>query len=83
MDELQKSAIRLKHWIEHNRDHLKGYREVASALEKESVPDASESIRKGIQLIEQANAMFEAALAALPEGTGGPVEGGHTHGHSH
>ena len=77
MDDIQKCAIRLKHWIDHNIDHLKGYEEVAQILENEGVKIAVEEIRKGIRLIEDANAAFGNALGELPE----PTE--HTHVHDH
>ena len=81
MDDIQKCAIRLKHWIDHNLDHLKGYEEVAETLETQGVTVAAEQIRKGIRLIEDANAAFGSALAELPEQAEHTHE--HDHGHSH
>ena len=81
MDEIQKCTIRLKHWIDHNLDHLKGYEEVARTLENEGVTAAAEQIRIGIKLIEDANAAFRNALSELPEQTEHTHE--HDHGHSH
>ena len=65
MDEIGKSRIRLGHWIDHNEEHLKGYIQVAEALEKEGLAEASQAIRKAIGLIEEANREFASALALL------------------
>ena len=76
MNTLEKSRIRLRHWIDHNADHLKGYREVAEALDAEGAVEAAERIRQGIELMERADEELETALKLLPEPTG-------THTHSH
>ena len=82
MDEIQKSRIRLSHWIDHNKDHLKGYADVADALEAEGLQVAAETIREGIALIEAANEKFRAVQALLPGEEGVKDEGGHG-AHSH
>lgn len=87
MDDIQKSKVRLAHWIEHNVDHLKGYEEVAGLLEREGKQTAALMIRKGIESIKSANREFEQALQELS----GPGEEavhhshgrGHDHGHKH
>jgi|GEM_PF-543721 len=65
MDEVEKSKIRLTHWIDHNMDHLKGYAEVAEVLEREGLKSAGERIRRGMRLIEEANAEFQNAIAEI------------------
>lgn len=82
MDEIQKSRIRLEHWIDHNLDHLKGYSEVADLLEKSGRADSAEKIRKGIVLTEAANDEFQKALADLPE-SGHHHHGEESHAHAH
>lgn len=84
MDDVEKSKIRLSHWISHNLEHLKGYEEVAGLLESQSLTAVAETIRRGVGLVQQANEEFEKALSLL----GGPLEAssegsGHSHGHSH
>jgi hypothetical protein len=90
MDEIQKSRIRLKHWIDHNFEHIKGYEEVSQLLDNSNCSAAAEMIRRGTRLIEDANTEFENALESL----GGADEKiadddsedhshGHSHGHSH
>jgi hypothetical protein len=82
MDNVEKSRIRLTHWIDHNLDHLRGYNEVASVLETEGQGPAAERIRKGIRLIEEANSEFTKALADMGRAAGA-VEHDHEHSHSH
>jgi len=85
MDDIQKSMIRLAHWIDHNRDHVKGYLEVMEILEREGLKDAAGLVRRSIDLIEQANGKLEQALALLrgaEHGTDEPHEAAH-HKHSH
>ncbi|MGO9570353.1 MAG: hypothetical protein ACLP5H_22710 [Desulfomonilaceae bacterium] len=89
MDDIEKSRVRLIHWIEHNLEHVKGYTEVAQILERDGFRSASENIHRGVSLIEAANEEFETALAGLS----GPGEGvsaserdaseGPAHEHSH
>lgn len=67
MDDVEKSRIRMSHWIEHNIDHLHGYNEVAEILEKSGHPDAAAMIRRGIDLIQAANKEFQQAMVALKE----------------
>ena len=90
MDDIQKSRIRLEHWINHNLDHMKGYEEVAQLLDKNNLSGAAEMIRRGTRLIEAANSEFQKALESLgsndeatnESGTGAATES-HSHGHSH
>jgi hypothetical protein len=83
MDDLQKSKVRLVHWIEHNVDHLKGYEEVAALLEREGKHSVASSIRKGIDLIKAANGEFDKALQDLSEIVGDEHDHEHTHAHAH
>jgi Arc/MetJ-type ribon-helix-helix transcriptional regulator len=89
MDDIEKSRVRLIHWIEHNVEHLKGYNEVAQILERDGFASASDSIRRGVSLIEAANEQFGVALAGLSPPTGeasasdSEAERGHAHEHEH
>lgn len=90
MDDMKKSQIRLVYWIEHNVDHLRGYEDMASLLEREGNHAVASAIRKGMQLIESANKEFEKALeglSALGEEHGHehphPHDHTHPHGHAH
>jgi hypothetical protein len=87
MDDIEKSRVRLIHWIEHNLEHIKGYNEVAKVLERDGFRSASEKIRHGVKLIEAANEEFETALAELSSAgevvSGSKHEAAHEHGHEH
>jgi hypothetical protein len=72
MDETRKSVIRLKHWIDHNLDHLMGYKEVAAHLGQKGFKDVVAEVEEGIGHVEQANKAFEKALARLEEQLGAP-----------
>jgi hypothetical protein len=92
MDEIQKSIIRLKHWIDHNKDHLDGYVQVADLLEQNNQKAAADKLREAAKLVEQTNKVFEDAIALLPH-VKAPESGhndeahehghGHSHGHEH
>jgi hypothetical protein len=86
MDDIQRGRIRLEHWIDHNVEHLKGYEEVATTLEKEGLQSVGGKIRQGIHLIQAANREFQEALAQLSaiggqSATTKPTH--HTHSHAH
>ncbi|HMK36327.1 MAG TPA: hypothetical protein VK463_14730 [Desulfomonilaceae bacterium] len=84
MDDVQKSKIRMTHWIDHNVDHVRGYKEVAETLDKFGHSAAAEKIRRGISLIEAANDAFESAMIDLPGSDTGHSQGmSHTHSHEH
>jgi hypothetical protein len=89
MDDIQKSRVRLTHWIEHNEEHQKGYEEVERVLETQGATAAAARIRQGIALVEAANKEFHGALGLLPvpdspECATPPEKGaGHTHHHHH
>jgi len=90
MNDIQKSIIRLRHWIDHNLEHMKGYDEVAKLLEKNSFVAVADMIRQGTRLIEEANSQFEKALESLGEEDqtlskpgAGPGCASHSHRHSH
>ncbi len=89
MDDIGKSRIRLSHWNDHNLEHLRGYAEVAAALDKHGLGQAAQAIREGMGLIEAANAKFRRALDLMPavgdHTSESSQEGGgdHTHHHHH
>ncbi len=80
MDETGKNRIRLKHWVEHNKEHVESYSQMATLLEQSGHKAAAEQLREGIRLSEQANVAFEAALNGLPHD---PCTEEHDHQHHH
>ena len=85
MDRVEKSRVRLTHWIDHNLDHLRGYGEVAAILETEGLDSAAKKIKQGIRLIEEANSERSPwQLAEISRELGnGAVAHTHAQGHSH
>lgn len=90
MDDVEKSKVRLKHWIDHNFDHIKGYEEVAQLLSEKGFSEAAEIILSGARAIEAANKEFEKALGCLGSAAddmsrdAGASESHHQgHGHNH
>lgn len=84
MDDVSKCRIRLNHWLEHNADHLQGYREVAGTLEGLGFSKAAVELKRAIGLIEEADNAFRQAVASLPAGHENTASDppGH-HGHKH
>jgi hypothetical protein len=70
MEELEKIAIRLKHWAGHNLEHAKAYEEVAEKLTNLGLGDASGAIRQAIELNAKANEEFASALALIESRVG-------------
>ncbi|MFH0958974.1 MAG: hypothetical protein V1897_09760 [Pseudomonadota bacterium] len=97
MNELEKIAIRLKHWIGHNLEHVKSYEDVAQVLLGLGFKDASMQIQRAVELSSEANQSFQAALNSIesemehdsdcqhPETTRNAhsLEGSHEHIHEH
>lgn len=82
MDEVEKSKIRLSHWIGHNLEHLTGYIELAELLENQGLTGVANKIRSGVGLVEKANKEFEEALSMLG-GAGEVMAEAHSHHHKH
>ncbi len=97
MNELEKIAIRLRHWIGHNLEHVKSYEEVAQTLFGLGLQDESIKIQRAVELSSEANQSFEAALNSIESKVGHDSdchdsaetrhdhssEGSHEHTHEH
>jgi len=70
MDDLEKIAIRLRHWIGHNLEHVKSYEEVAAKLLDLGLNDASNNIHKAVEFGSKTNQKFEAALSLIESKAG-------------
>ena len=82
MDDIEKSKVRLSHWISHNIEHLTGYLEVAELLETQGRGDIAGRIKLGVEFVEKANKEFEQALSMLG-GDSESSEASHSHSHAH
>ena len=74
MNELEKIAIRLKHWIDHNLEHVKSYEGVAQALKEMGLGDVSLKVEKAVSLSSEANQSFQAALDSIESALGNAVD---------
>jgi hypothetical protein len=81
MDDLEKSAIRIRHWIDHNKEHLAGYKQVADLLKEKGQAESAAHIQTAIEFAEKANAAFSASLQHLPDSN--PQAGKHDEHHHH
>ena len=73
MDALEKAAIRIAHWLEHNESHLREYEKFAAQLEEAEAGASAAQIREMIELTRSSHRCLEKALAALgdaPRGRG-------------
>ncbi|MCL5122957.1 MAG: hypothetical protein M1511_00370 [Deltaproteobacteria bacterium] len=82
MDELEKIAIRLNHWIGHNLEHVKGYEDVALKMADLGLIDASNYVRQAIEFSSKANTNFELALKLIESRVGKRIDCSQT-GESH
>ncbi len=85
MDEIEKIAIRLKHWIGHNLEHVKAYEDVARKILDLGLAEASDDINQAIELSSRANEKFQSALSFIESSVGKHIECSETHegGHCH
>ncbi len=74
MKETDKLRVLIPHWIEHNKEHVKEFRDWTT-----HAGDASADILSAIEIMYQTNTALESALKKL----GGPLSYQHFHGESH
>ena len=65
MDFLEKSKIRLEHWVEHSDHHIEDYSEFADQLDQEGKPESASYIREMIELNKKSTECLKKALDAL------------------
>jgi hypothetical protein len=58
---LEKAVKMIEHWIRHNEDHSKTYRDWADKLKKEDSPGAAVLIEEAASMHEGINAKFQQA----------------------
>jgi hypothetical protein len=67
MDFLEKAALRMKHWLDHNSHHEQEYESFALQLEQASQATSAQLIREMAALTRKSSACLEKALEALAE----------------
>jgi len=78
---LEKIHILLKHWIDHNKDHAKGYISWAKELEDANFKKAAKELETVVKLSEEITESLAMAIENLPQ----PKNAGESneHGHHH
>ncbi len=63
----EKSAARMKHWLEHNARHEEDYGKFATELEQAGHAQSAKWIREMVSLTRESSTCIQKALDALPE----------------
>lgn len=67
-DDLAKLRILLPHWIEHNDEHAKSFREWAGKAREMGLGEVTRRIEEAVERMKGCNEALAAALKALEEG---------------
>lgn len=67
MDFIEKSRIRIEHWIEHNEHHIEEYKDFVDSLKKAGKFKSAQYIEEMINLVSKSNEILRNALNALEE----------------
>ena len=65
MEEKDKLAIVIKHWIEHNESHIEEYRQWAEKAGEMGLDAVKARITEAMKAIEQSNSILEEAQKEL------------------
>jgi len=65
MDFIEKTRIRLEHWIMHNDHHQEEYKMFAEQLEEAGKIESSKHVRKMIELTAKSSEFLHKAIKAL------------------
>jgi hypothetical protein len=65
MGPLDRTAIRMEHWLEHNRQHCEEYEQLAQELEALGKSESARALREMIAHVQKGNDQLGRALAAL------------------
>ena len=78
MNQKEKLAHLMGHWIEHNEAHTEEYRKWAEVAKEDGLTDVSEAIYKAISKVNEITRILEDAQELL-----GGNHTGHEHTHGH
>jgi hypothetical protein len=65
MHPTEKVAIRIEHWIEHNEDHVREYKDFARKLETDGEIECARCILEAAELTNRSSETLRRALEAL------------------
>lgn len=83
MDDLQKTIIRIHHWVGHGADHLRDYQQAAEILDAAGQTEAAAEMRRVVELETQAAAHTKRAAEIVGPPPKVGQKAGHDHGHDH
>jgi hypothetical protein len=64
----EKIARLLEHWIQHNDDHIRSYREWAEKARAQGLAEAAAKIDEAVEMTAAVSGAFREALAATRQG---------------
>lgn len=65
MNDKDKLAHILHHWIDHNEAHIEEYKKWAVIAEKEGLKEVQRNIMGAIKGVEEANAALDSAMKSI------------------
>ena len=65
MEFLERAAVRIKHWMEHNDSHRREYEKFAAELDEANAAASADHIREMAQLEKKSQECLQKALRAL------------------
>ena len=77
--DIEKLQMLLNHWLQHNQSHGREYAKWAAVARQAGHSKAAQYIEQAVDLLTEADKVFEKALAAV----GGPVNKDQHHHHHH
>ena len=77
--DIEKLRVLITHWLQHNESHGAEYAKWADVARKAGQADTASYIEEAVNLLAQADKVFEKALASV----GGPSSGHLHHQHHH
>lgn len=62
----EKLSRLLEHWVQHNEEHVRSYREWAGKARDDGLSDAAAQIDRAAEATTSVTELFQKALAAIP-----------------
>ncbi len=82
-EDIEKLRVLLPHWVEHNEEHARSFREWAERARAAGEEHVAAHIEAAAEKMIAANADLAGAIAHVGEGESHPHIHHHHHGHDH
>ena len=66
MELTEKAKIRLTHWLRHNEEHVREYRDFAYELKASGMTESARHLREMAEIVDRSNESLARALGSLP-----------------